>query len=108
MYDTDFHARQPKKRGGPLQEFHDGTKVLPGFVLQTEPLVGPPLLACRVFRSWPHAYIVFYRSQLPPQPPPGWQPNPSRLWKENQPPPTDVKGKGKQLDADEVRSVCMC
>ncbi|BGP04341.1 G patch domain-containing protein 1 [Rhodotorula toruloides] len=78
---------QPKKRGGPLQECHDGTKVLPGFVLQTEPLVGPSL------------------SQLPPQPPPGWQPNPSRLWKENQPPATDAKGKGRQLDADERGSL---
>jgi hypothetical protein len=43
MSGTDFHARQPKKRGGALQEFHDGTKVLPGFVLQAEPLVGPSL-----------------------------------------------------------------
>ncbi|BGP21255.1 G-patch and DUF1604 domain containing protein [Rhodotorula toruloides] len=78
---------QLKTRGGPLKEFHDGTKVLPGFVLQTEPVVGPSL------------------SKLPSQPPPGWQPNPSRLWKENQPPSKDAKGKGKQLDADERGSL---
>lgn len=41
-------------------------------------------------------------SQLPPTPPPGWRPDPSRLWKENEPPTADAKGKGRQLDAEDV------
>ncbi|GJN92005.1 hypothetical protein Rhopal_005033-T1 [Rhodotorula paludigena] len=67
------------------QSFHDGSKVLPGFVLHHDPFVGSS------------------NSQLPPQPPAGWEPNPARLWKENQPPSStvDVKGKGRQLNADE-------
>ncbi|GAA5836226.1 hypothetical protein JCM11251_007400 [Rhodosporidiobolus azoricus] len=80
-------ARPPPKRpSAPQQDFLDGTKVLPGFVMQVEPIAGPST------------------SQLPPQPPSGWQPNPSRLWKENEPPTastSDVKGKRRQLDAEE-------
>ncbi|GAA6046564.1 hypothetical protein JCM3770_006211 [Rhodotorula araucariae] len=85
----DKRREPPKRSTGPQETFIDGTKVLPGFVLHREPFAGPS------------------QSQLPPPPPPGWQPNPSRLWKENQPPAggPDVKGKGRQLDADERGSL---
>ncbi|GAA5987065.1 hypothetical protein JCM11641_007830 [Rhodosporidiobolus odoratus] len=79
------------KRSARNQEFVDGTRVLPGFVLHTEPVAGPST------------------SQLPPPPPAGWRPDPTRLWKENQPPAgsadMNCKGKGKQLDAKERGSL---
>ncbi|BGP12297.1 hypothetical protein JCM10213_000007 [Rhodosporidiobolus nylandii] len=75
------------KRSAPAQDFTDGTQVLPGFVLQREPIAGPST------------------SALPPPPPPGWRPDPLKVLKENAPPSAsaDVKGKGKgrQLDAEE-------
>ncbi|BGP44388.1 hypothetical protein JCM10450v2_000199 [Rhodotorula kratochvilovae] len=81
--------RREQRPVGPQETFFDGTKVLPGFILHREPVAGPS------------------QSHLPPPPPPGWQPNPSRLWKENQPPAggSDIKGKGRQLDADERGSL---
>ncbi|GAA5961279.1 hypothetical protein JCM3765_002897 [Sporobolomyces pararoseus] len=65
--------------------FHDGTPVLPGFSLQHE------------------ASNLASTSQLPPAPPSGWKPDPSRLWNLQREPISSnpVKGKGKQLDADE-------
>lgn len=41
------------------------------------------------------------RSPLPPKPPPGWAPNPQRLWDEASFSSLN-KGKGKQLNATEV------
>ncbi|GAA5971280.1 hypothetical protein JCM21900_002905 [Sporobolomyces salmonicolor] len=78
-------AKPAAKHAAQLQDFHDGTRLLPGFVLYSEPFAGPST------------------SSLPPPPPPGWRPDPTRLWKENTPPAagTDGKGKGKQLDAEE-------
>ncbi|GAA5861296.1 hypothetical protein JCM1840_005320 [Sporobolomyces johnsonii] len=82
-------AKPTAKQAAQLQDFHDGTRLLPGFILYSEPFAGPST------------------SSLPPPPPPGWRPDPSRLWKENTPPAagTDVKGKGKQLDAEERGSL---
>ncbi|GAA5846792.1 hypothetical protein JCM9279_004442 [Rhodotorula babjevae] len=78
-----------KRSVGSKDNFFDGTQVLPGFKLHREPVVGPS------------------QSHLPPPPPPGWRPDPSRLWKENQSPSgaADIKGKGRQLDADERGSL---
>lgn len=47
------------------------------------------------------ALIRHSRSHLPPQPPRGWVPDPTRVWAEAST-SASVKGKGKQLDADEV------
>ncbi|GAA6033771.1 hypothetical protein JCM8097_004426 [Rhodosporidiobolus ruineniae] len=73
------------------QAFVDGTRVLPGFTLAAEPIASTST------------------SHLPPPPPAGWRPNPSRLWKENEPPVGSTvgegKGKGRQLQADERGSL---
>lgn len=45
---------------------------------------------------------VLHSSALPPPPPRNWEPNPQRLWADFSGP--QDKGKGKQLDADEVRT----
>ncbi|GAA5899125.1 hypothetical protein JCM6882_004623 [Rhodosporidiobolus microsporus] len=87
---SDREKPPPKRSAAGTQEFVDGTRLLSGFVLQTEPVAGPST------------------SKLPPPPPAGWEPNPSRLWKENEPPAastSDVKGKGRQLDAEERGSL---
>lgn len=84
----DQRARQPTPRKSvPQDEFSDGTRVLPGFVLHRETLVPST------------------SSRLPPPPPAGWRPDPSRLWKENQPPTENGKGKGRQLDAEDRGSL---
>ncbi|GAA5858282.1 hypothetical protein JCM8547_004633 [Rhodosporidiobolus lusitaniae] len=82
-------TKVPPKHLKPQQEFVDGTKLLSGFVLQREPVAGPST------------------SKLPPPPPAGWRPDPTRLWKENTPPSasTDARGKGRQLDAEERGSL---
>ncbi|KAI5480629.1 G-patch and DUF1604 domain containing protein [Pseudohyphozyma bogoriensis] len=77
---TNRAAPPPKKS----QSFHDGTGLLPGFVLDRDVLPG------------------FTTSQPPPSVPRGWSPNPKKVWDENIPPAgSDPKGKGKQLDASE-------
>ncbi|KPV78001.1 uncharacterized protein RHOBADRAFT_50524 [Rhodotorula graminis WP1] len=85
----DKRREQPKRSVAAKESFFDGTQVLPGFKLHREPVAGPS------------------QSHVPPPPPPGWRPDPSRLWKENQSPPGahDIKGKGRQLDADERGSL---
>ncbi|GAA5981028.1 hypothetical protein JCM10908_003955 [Rhodotorula pacifica] len=85
----DPRDRQPRPRKSvPQDEFSDGTRLLPGFVLHRETLASSN------------------SSQLPPSPPAGWQPDPTRLWKENQPPSNENgKGKGRQLDAEDRGSL---
>ncbi|GAA5876541.1 hypothetical protein JCM3774_003131 [Rhodotorula dairenensis] len=84
----DQRDRRPTPRKSvPQDEFSDGTRVLPGFVLHRETLVPTN------------------SSQLPPPPPAGWRPDPTRLWKENQPPAENDRARGRQLNAEDRGSL---
>ncbi|KAM0793650.1 hypothetical protein ACM66B_001081 [Microbotryomycetes sp. NB124-2] len=87
--DDDFRPSRPQDtsaRQTSSESFPDGTAVLPGFKLQQREVVSST------------------QALLPPQPPKGWQPDPTKIWAEASS-SASVKGKGKQLDADERGSM---
>ncbi|KAK4046379.1 hypothetical protein OIV83_006102 [Microbotryomycetes sp. JL201] len=87
--DEDFRPSRPadtRARESHLESFPDGTAVLSGFKLQQREAIST------------------HQALLPPQPPKGWKPDPTKVWAEAGT-SASVKGKGKQLDADERGSM---
>ncbi|KDE06909.1 hypothetical protein MVLG_02797 [Microbotryum lychnidis-dioicae p1A1 Lamole] len=63
---VNAHSSDRPKGKHKDETFHDGVKVLSGFVLHHEPYKPPTT------------------SQLPPNPPEEWRPNPTKIWAEEQ------------------------
>ncbi|KAK4057752.1 hypothetical protein OIO90_001400 [Microbotryomycetes sp. JL221] len=91
--DEDLGRAQNSKNGSSSNRnadtqttFTDGTPILGGFKLQ------------------PHERIRLPQALLPPSPPKDWQPDPTKVWAEAST-SASVKGKGRQLGADERGSM---